>query len=218
LNFSSSYVNNIKELNTENNVVNFRIYTLDVVDRECDKLTLTIYYTVYNTDGDIEYVSHEDISKEHVEIQNVSDINCVKLPSYYRPFTFNAVVLLLPKGEFYLDTLKPINENTTSNTTNNDGLLFYSIANGITLRDEIVTTDGSLKIMYRLGDIRFNYNINEYTLDIKNIGRDFSEIRNDISHYKKVYDSKQPFDKNYVAEKFATCNKNKEKKTIPGLK
>lgn len=216
LNFSSSYVNNIKELNENNNTVNFRVYTLDVVDEKCDKLTLTVYYTVYNIDGEVIYVSHEEVVRTEVDIQNVSNVDGIKLPSYYRPFTFNAVVLLLPQGAFNLDKLEYNNKAT--NTTNNDGLLFYSIANGITLRDEIVTENGSIKTIYRLGDINFNYNINKYSLDIKNVGRSFSEIRNDISKYKKVYGVKQPFDKNYVAEKFPTWNNKKEIQIIPGLK
>ena len=165
-------------LNNENKNVYFDVRLIDSPIIQGNSLTIDKIIIFFKKNDD-ENVYTEEITKlaDDSTIEFSYDINrlaispcALQLSSFYRPFFFNAALLLLPEG--FHDTFSSVEKNSRCT-----GNLFFSIANGCTLRGEKGNT-------YHLGDVKFvlsnNNDIgkkeNEYNFVIKKPYRNFSEI------------------------------------------
>ena len=133
-------------------------------------------------------------------------LDCCEIPSFYRPFYYNAALLLFPKNFGINNNTHAYkfieNIETAGKTTKNDnkechGRLFYSITNGATMEREvelISNKDGSSNgTVFRntLDSVNFDLNKGEYNLTIKHPFRNYDEIdgpefrpRNNNEEYK----------------------------------
>ena len=139
----------------------------------CNKSYIKITFGVtFSINGEEYYEEITNTNSGENIIYSGSDVlergysaNKIKLDSFYRPFFFNAVLLLLPQNFNKTKT-------TVYNSRNAYGRLYYSIANGCTYRQY----DGNIN-RYMMGDIDIKLDHStSYVLNIKKSYRDFSEI------------------------------------------
>ena len=117
----------------------------------------------------------------------------MEIPSFYRPFFFNAVLLLFPKNfginsnTHSYDFLEKVRRKGTDNLTKAadskecHGRLFYSIANGISLKENIEEkgfTDGRYVSQNVLEKVTLDINQGQYNLTVKNPFRSYDELDN----------------------------------------
>ena len=178
---------------------------------EYQELIFELSYTI-NEDGiDKSYrVTSKDLKfvTGKIDKKNVDEIlpimNAMEIPSFYRPFYFNAVLLLFPKNfginesthayEFndkVKDAERTLNRETYVNENNEiidlekpfehskycHGRLFYSIANGVSLSEKIKVDNNTNDVNVNcLEKVTLDINQGEYNITIQKPFRLYDEL------------------------------------------
>ena len=145
------------------------------------ELTFSLYYTIDGKEESV-YETYNFYTRRMVGEYTLLD--CCEIPSFYRPFYYNAALLLFPKNfEInnethacdFIGNIKSAGKTTKNDNKQCHGRLFYSITNGATMEREvelISSKDGSSNgTVFRntLDSVNFDLNKGEYNLTIKQL-------------------------------------------------